>query len=319
MDGLVGYLVPFVIFAGIYAVLSLALNMQWGLTGLFNIGIVAFAGAGAYTSALLTREPSDIFGLGLGLPFPVGLIGAMLVAALLALCVGWITIRLRADYLAIATIGIGEIVRLFLKNEAWLTNGVRGMDRIDRPLIDRGDYGSNLVYMLIVLLLVLAVYLLFERARRSPWGRVLRAVRDNELTAMAAGKNVMSYRLQAFVLGSAVMGLGGALWGHFVGFISPEAFDPMQITFLTWVMLIAGGSGNNKGAVLGALAVWIIWSGSQILTGYLPNDLATQAGAIRMLLVGVMLIVVLLYRPEGLLSEADQRRKDIDRQRTIGG
>ena len=314
MEGLVGYLVPFVIFACIYAVLSLGLNMQWGLTGLFNIGIVAFAGAGAYTSALITRNPSDIFGLGLGLPFPFGLAGAMIVAAILALFVGWITIRLRADYLAIATIGIGEIVRLFLKNEDWLTNGVRGMDRIDRPFIDRGDYGSNLVYMVVVLAIVVAVYWVFERARRSPWGRVLRAVRDNELTAMAAGKNIVSYRLQAFVLGAAVMGLGGALWGHFVGFISPEAFMPMQVTFLTWVMLIAGGSGNNKGAILGALVIWTIWSGSQIVTGYLPNDWSTQAGAIRMLLVGLMLVIVLLYRPEGILSEGHQREQDIRRQ-----
>ena len=167
MEGLVGYLVPFIIFAGIYAVLSLGLNMQWGLTGLFNIGIVAFAGAGAYASALITREPSDIFGVGLGLPFVFGLLGAMVVAGILALFVGWITVRLRADYLAIATIGIGEIVRLFLKNEAWLTNGVRGMDRIDRPFIDRGDYGSNLVYMVVVLVTVALVYWLFERARRA--------------------------------------------------------------------------------------------------------------------------------------------------------
>ncbi|MGP1252926.1 MAG: branched-chain amino acid ABC transporter permease [Kiloniellales bacterium] len=314
MDPLLNYAIFFITIAGIYAVWSLALNVQWGLTGLFNIGIVAFVAVGGYTSVLLTVEPSATFGGGLGLPLAVGFIGAMVTSAILALLVGLITLNLRADYLAIATIGIAEIVRLFLKNEEWLTNGVRGIGGVPRAFADLGPEGLALANMILVLLCVLIVFLLVERARRAPWGRVLRAIRENELTVLASGKTVKYFRLQAFVFGAAIMGLGGALYSHFVGFISPEAFEPLQTTFLVWVMLIAGGSGNTKGAVLGAFIIWAIWSGSQIVTGWLPPELATQAGALRMGLIGLLLVLVLLFRNEGLLSEEDQRRADIARE-----
>jgi len=120
---------------------------------------------------------------------------------------------------------------------------------------------------------------------------------------MAAGKNILSFRLQAFVLGAAIMGLGGAVYAHFVSFISPEAFDPMYATFLVWVMLIAGGSGNNRGAILGCFAIWVVWSGTELLSNMLPPDLITQASAIRLLFVGVLLEVILLVRPQGILPE----------------
>jgi branched-chain amino acid transport system permease protein len=314
MDSLLSYAVFFVSIAGIYGILSLALNVQWGLTGLFNIGIVAFVAIGAYTSVLLTVEPSATFDGGLGLPLPIGFLAAMAVSAALALVVGLITLNLRADYLAIATIGIGEIVRLFLKNEEELTNGVRGIGGVPRPFAELGQVWMPVAQMVLVLVLLLAVYLLVERARRAPWGRVLRAIRENEQTVLASGKSVKSFRLQAFVFGAAVMGLGGALWAHFVGFVSPEAFMPLQTTFLVWVMLIAGGSGNTKGAVLGAFIIWAIWSGSQFATDILPPDMATQAGALRMGLIGLLLVLVLLFRNEGLLSETDQRRGDLARE-----
>ncbi len=314
MESLLNYAIFFLTIAGIYAVWSLALNVQWGLTGLFNIGIVAFVAIGGYTSVLLTVEPSATFDSGLGLPLVVGFVGAMVVSALLAVAVGMITLNLRADYLAIATIGIGEIVRLFLKNEEWLTNGVRGIGGVPRPFAGLGSQGMALAQLALVLVCVLVVFWLVERARRAPWGRVLRAIRENELTVLASGKTVKSFRLQAFVFGAALMGLGGALYSHFVGFVSPEAFMPLQTTFLVWVMLIAGGSGNTKGAVLGALIIWAIWSGSQIVTGWLPPELATQASALRMGLIGLLLVLVLLFRNEGLLSEEDQRRADIARE-----
>ncbi len=314
MDALLSYAVFFVSIAGIYAILSLALNVQWGLTGLFNIGIVAFVAVGAYTSVLLTVEPSATFDGGLGLPLPVGFVGAMVTSAVLAFFVGLITLNLRADYLAIATIGIAEIVRLFLKNEEWLTNGVRGVGGVPRPFAELGQVWMPVAQMLLVLVLLAVVFFLIERARRAPWGRVLRAIRENELTVLASGKTVKAFRLQAFVLGSAIMGLAGALWAHFVGFVSPEAFEPLQTTFLVWVMLIAGGSGNTKGAVLGAFIIWAIWSGSQFATDLLPPEMVTQAGALRMGLIGLLLVLVLLFRNEGLLSESDQRRGDLARE-----
>ncbi len=303
MIGLASYGIFFLTFVGIYAVLALGLNLQWGLCGQFNIGIAGFFAVGAYTSAILTTAPNPAHLGGFGLPFAVGLVVAMAASALLALLIGLITVRLRTDYLAIATIGIAEIVRLVLKNEEWLTNGVRGIAAIPRPLA--GTAGDDpLVYLLIVLFIVGLTYAVLERARLAPWGRVLRAIRENEAGTWAAGKNVTGFRLQAFVLGSAVMGLGGGLFAHFFGFISPEAFLPELTTFLVWVMLIAGGSGNNKGALLGALVIWLVWAGSELITSRLPPELVTQGGALRLLLIGVLIQLILLYRPAGLLPEA---------------
>ena len=301
--GVAGILVYFVTFAGIFGLLTLGLNLQWGSTGLFNIGIAGFFAVGAYASAFLTTDTSGTHLGGAGLPFIIGMAGAMVVSGVIALVIGLITLRLRADYLAIATIGIAEILRLVLKNESWMTNGVRGIAGIDKPWADvLGAGWAQLVFLAIVLMFLSLVYLALERAHRSPWGRVLHAIRENEATAQAVGKNVVRFRLEAFVLGSMIMGLAGGLYAHFFGFISPEAFEPELATFLIWVMLVAGGSGNNRGAILGAFVIWLVWSGTEFLTNRLPADMVTQAGALRLLLIGVLLQVILLTRPQGLLG-----------------
>ncbi|MHA1113341.1 MAG: branched-chain amino acid ABC transporter permease [Alphaproteobacteria bacterium] len=309
LSGIAGYLILFVTFAGVYAVLALGLNLQWGFAGQFNFGIAAFFAVGAYTSAIMTTPPSPAHLGGFDMPFLLGLAAAALVSGTLALLIGAITIRLRTDYLAIATIGIAEIVRLFLKNEDWLTGGVRGLSGIPKPFAEIEGGWPTLIYMVIVVVAVLAVYLFLERAIDSPWGRVLRATRENEPGAAAAGKNVDRVRLQAFVIGSAIMGISGGLFAHFFSFISPEAFDPVFATFLVWIMLISGGSGNNRGAVLGALVIWLVWSGSEILTSRLPAEMITQAGAIRVFLVGFLFQVILLLRPEGILPETPGGRR----------
>lgn len=301
MTGLLNYSVFFLTLAGIYAILTLGLNIQWGYTGMLNIGVGAFFAVGAYTSAILTSAPSDAFLGGFNAPIIVGAVLAMVVSGGLAFVIGLITLPLRSDYLAIATIGIAEIVRLVLKNEAWLTNGVRGIAGIPKPLswLTASAWG-----LLLVVLVVLAlVFWACDRAYRSPWGRVLRGIREDEPATLAAGKNVLSFRLQAFVLGAMFMGLAGALYAHFVGFISPEAFQPEFATFIVWVMLIAGGSGNTRGAVLGAFVIWGIWSGTELLTNLLPAALVTRASALRLLLIGVLLQVILLTRSQGLLPE----------------
>ena len=300
MEGALAYAVFFLTFASVYALLALGLNVQWGYTGMLNVGVAAFFAVGAYTSAILTTPESANHLGGFGLPFWVGFIGAMIVSAILAAGVGWITLNLRSDYLAIASIGIAEIVRLFLKNEEWLTNGVRGIAGIPRPLAELPGL-EPLKLLALALALVALVYWANERAYRSPWGRVLRAIRDNETATRAMGKNSLAFRVQAFCLGAAIMGLAGAYYAHFVGFISPEAFDPIFATFIVWVMLIAGGSGNNKGAILGAFVIWGVWSGSEWLTTRMPAEFQTQAGAVRVLLIGVLLQVILASRPGGLL------------------
>ncbi|KAA5607517.1 branched-chain amino acid ABC transporter permease [Roseospira marina] len=307
MDGLLTYGVFFLTQAGIYAVLALGLNVQYGLTGQINIGIAGFFAVGAYTSAIVTTHPSTAHLGGFNLPFPVGVVAAMATSALVAAAIGRITMRLRSDYLAIATIGIAEIIRLALKNEDWLTNGVRGIPGIPRPFSE--TLGANpLISLGVVLGFVAFAFWMVERARSAPWGRVLRAIRENEDGVSAAGKDVAHFRLQAFVFGASLMGMAGALYAHFIGFISPEAFLPLYGTFLVWVMLIAGGAGNNWGALVGALAIWVLWSATQFMTDALGAEYATQAGALRVLLIGVLLQVILIARPQGLLPERGARK-----------
>lgn len=311
-----GYWAGFGVLVGIYAIFSLGLNVHWGYTGLFNIGIAGFFALGAYTTSLLTTTPPDpaIFedfkfggnlpellgalNLGIDLWFFLGITGAAIVCSIVALIVGWVTLRLRDDYLAISTLGIAESVRLVFLNEKWLGNGSRGLFRIPQFLEDLVPSSSyDALYFVVVALILAVLLLVVERAIRSPWGRVLRAIREDEMTAAASGKNVFRFKLQAFVLGAAIMGVGGALFAHSVRFIDPFTFDPLLATFIIWVMLMIGGSGNNLGAILGAFVVWAIWSWTQFLPGVLQDP------DFRFFMIGVLLVVVIIIRPGGILPE----------------
>lgn len=326
--GILNYVIFFAITAGTYAILSLGLNIQWGYTGLFNIGVAGFYALGAYTSALLSGPPPAgvdwrTFG-GFELPFIFGLLGAAIVSGFVAFLIGVPTLRLKADYLAIATIGIAETIRLILKNESWLTNGVFGLRHIPSPLYtpirngieaflqdhpslppwlhDLIAKGYNWFYLFLILAVLAVLYLMIERIIRSPWGRVLKAIREDEDAAAMSGKDTFRLKLQSLVLGAMIMGIGGSLYGHYARFISPLSFEPLYGTFIIWVMLILGGSGNNKGAILGAFFIWGIWAGTDFLTTYLPFT-ASQSAALRIIIIGIILQVVLIWRPRGLLGE----------------
>jgi branched-chain amino acid transport system permease protein len=304
LTGLFFYGVSLLILGGIYAILCLALNIQWGMGGLFNAGIAGFYAVGAYTSAILTTAASSKHLGGFSLPVPLGLVGAAILAGLAGWAVAKICVRLKSDYLAMASIGIAEILRLVVVNESWLTNGSLGMSRVPRPLSDfTTGRMSDIVFLGFVWLVVLLVYVAATRLHDSPWGRSLRAIRDNEVSAAAVGKNVERFRIQTFVIGCAVMGIAGALSAHYFRFLSPTATDPLLVTFLTWVMLMAGGSGNNRGAILGALVIWTLWSVTEIFTNRLPPEWATRSSFIRMLIVGLLLQVVLQRFRAGLLPE----------------
>ena len=315
VSGVVSYLAGFVIMAGIYAVFALGLNVHWGFTGLFNIGIAGFFALGAYTTALLTTQPPDpqlfedfkfggnwsglpFLDLGVDLWFFLGLGAAAAVCGIIALLIGYVTLRLRDDYLAIATLGIAETVRLLFLNEKWIANGSKGLYRIPKFL---GEWVApehyDYLYLVVVLVILALLFLAVERAVKSPWGRVLRAIREDEVAAEASGKNVFTFKLQAFVLGAVIMGVGGALFAHNVRFLSPLTFDPLLATFIIWAMLMVGGAGNNRGAILGAFIVWGIWTGTQFLPGVFsdPN--------FRFFMIGVLIVAVILVRPGGMLGE----------------
>ncbi len=307
--GLTLYATALLTMGGIYAVLTLGLNLHWGVTGLFNAGIAGFFAVGAYATALLTAPPGATPSGGLGLPVATGWAAAMLLSGALAWAIGKICLRLRSDYLAMATIGIAEILRLIVKNELWLTNGSRGIAGVPRPFEQLAQPWAELAFLLLVLAVLAIAYLLLETAVRSPWGRVMRAIRDDEAAAAAAGKDVAAFRLQAFVLGSMLMGLGGALSAHYFKYIGPEATQPLLATFLVWVMLIVGGSGRNAGAVAGAFLVWALWSATELLTNRLPPDWLTRAAYLRVFLIGFILQVVLQRHAGGVLPERTAVRR----------
>lgn len=210
--GLMFYFVSFLIAGGIYAILCLALNIQWGMGGLFNAGIAGFFAVGAYTSAIVTTQASDKHLGGFGMPVPVGLLMAAVLAGLVGWAVAKICVRLKSDYLAMASIGIAEILRLVIVNESWLTNGSLGISGIPRPF-DGWVQGraADFVFLGYVWMVVAIVYFISARLHDSPWGRTLRAIRDNAESAQAAGKDVDWFRLQTFVIGAAIMGLAGGL------------------------------------------------------------------------------------------------------------
>ena len=304
LTGLLFYLVSLLIAGGIYALLCLALNIQWGMGGLFNAGIAGFFAVGAYTSALLTTAASSKHVGGFELPVIVGLVGAGVLAGLAGWVVAKICVRLKSDYLAMASIGISESLRLIIVNESWLTNGSLGIAGLPRPLDDFFQGRTlDVFYLVFVWSIVLVVYLFSQRLYDSPWGRSLRAIRDNEVSAAAVGKDVEKFRVQTFVIGCAIMGVAGALAAHYFRFLSPSATDPLMITFLVWVMLMAGGSGNNIGAIMGAVGIWTIWSATEIFTSRLPPEWITRSSYIRMLLVGFLLQVVLQRFRAGIFPE----------------
>lgn len=306
MIGLISYFAFFLTVALIFGIVTLGLDLQWGKTGIFNAGVVGFYAIGAYGFAILTAPASPAFLGNFGLPWGIGILGAMLISAFAALLVGLATIRLRDDYLSVASFGIAVTIQLIVTNWQPMTGGTMGIGQLPNPTRGLFEFRlwNGLAYLALVATVLALVCYALTRMTRSPWGRVLRAMREDEPAARTLGKNTVAFRLQCFVIGSTLMGLGGALYASFTGFVSPADFLPI-VTFLVWTMLIVGGSGNAHGALLGAILVWGIWSmlGAAIAR-FLPVGLQAQAGAVQAIFIGVVLVLVLLYRPRGLVGEA---------------
>lgn len=313
--GLLSFLVSFAIVGGIYAIFSMGLNAQWGYTGLLNFGIAGFFAIGAYTSALVTLPlPTGTLAdyvdqaIGLNMPFLVGVAAAAIASGLVAVLVGLLSLRLRGSYLAISTIGIAETIRLFFNNESWLANGPEGLVGLPQPLhnlVPPRYY--NFIYLGIVLIFLVVIYIALESGIRSPWGRVLRAIREDEVMVEADGKSVFLFELQSLVVGAMIMGIGGALYAHYQSAIQPGLFNSTFGTFIIWTMLTLGGTGNNKGAILGGFLVWAIWTWSTFFINQIvPASFATRAPFIRYVLIGVLLVTILLVRPRGIIGEERQ-------------
>ena len=305
MIGVASYLVFFVTVASILAIAVMGLNLQWGNTGLFNGGVAAFVGIGGYTTIILGGTPQvGQFG-GFDLPFLIAVIGAVLAAGALAWIVGIATIRLRHDYFAIATFGVAVAFESFVRNTDRLTGGAKGLRGFERPL--EGIVGDPLLYnagfLVVTLVLLTAIYFFLYRLVQSPFGRLLRAIREDEVAATALGKNPARIRLIAFITGAMIMGLSGSLYATFYAFISPQDVLPI-LTFQIWAMLIVGGAGNLRGGILGAFFMWLIWTASGwALAKFAPVEAQSYAGTLQYILIGGIIVAMLLWRPQGLLPE----------------
>jgi neutral amino acid transport system permease protein len=363
------YFVSLTIWAGLYAIFALGLNLQWGFTGLINFGHVAFATLGAYTTVLLSLQ---------GVPMAIAALGGAALAALLGLAIGVSTLRLREDYLAIVTIGVSEVIRLLVLNEEWLTQGAFGVQRYPLPLdipltlpgkllifgiftliaifalwqlwrslgrqwreaervsetsyqprkpatiliggvlatvtivalysngaIALSHYNYKAGLMVLVLIVLVLVYAGLEFLVRSPWGRVLKAIREDEEIPKALGKNVFWYKLQSFMLGGAIAGLAGAFLAWQLTTIYPTNFEPL-LTFNAWIIVILGGSGSNAGTLLGAVIFWAYDSLTRFILPQLTILNDSQLGALRIMVIGLILMVLMIWRPQGILGKKEE-------------
>lgn len=295
---MISYLVFILVICGIYALLAQSLTLSWGLTGLVNLGLVGFYAIGAYASAMLTKWG--------GAPILVGLAAALAAGALAGLIVTFSTLRLREDYLAIVTLGFAEVVRIVASNEIWLTGGTDGISGLPAPF--PRDWGANyhLAMLALVSAVVIVVTLAVRRLAASPWGRALRAIREDQTVAAVAGKNVVRFKAEAFALSTAIAGLAGALYGHYASFIAPELFQPLT-TIYVFLAVTAGGVGRASGAALGAYALVLFLESTRFMAELVPGMTALRAAALREIIVGASLIVLLRLKPQGLLPERNQK------------
>lgn len=320
---------------GIY--LLIAITATWGASQLHRIGvpkkaktiITIIVFAISYLAVVSALEPvadkieanAGFIG-GLGLPVFVGWIVGGIFAGFIAYYIGHICLGLRSDYLAIATLGIAEIIKALLKNADWLTQGTLTVSPLPWPVPTPNDIGfvaARASYLAVMVVILIAVFLLLQRAYRAPWGRMMRAIRDNEVSSAAMGKDVNKRRLEIFIVGSIIMGIGGAALATSVRIFDPSGFLPLNHTFLIWVMVIMGGSGNNLGVIFGSIFVYIIYTVSEPATlivfealqtyGKLwfdwdaPGDLMSRALQMRVFIIGLTITLVLRYAPKGVLPE----------------
>jgi len=352
--------------SAVYAIAVLALNIQWGYTGLFNIGVAGFMAVGAYTTVILSADPGGV-PPGFGLPLPIGVLGGILAAVVIGLVAALPALRLDADYLAIVTVAFSEIIRLTLNSPVLIdiTGGASGFDNLPTSpvqsilLTDPGSIISeptalgsfvfglgepldltrivmiNIVYTLGVLVVLLLVYLVLERAGKSPFGRVLKAIREDEVAAQSLGKNTQSFKVRAFALGCGLMGLAGILW-YAMGpraSVVPANFRP-ELTFYIFIALILGGAGSNTGSIIGgAVFASLLYEAPPLLSDVavklladynvaLPSApdnvvvtlstgdplavvafLLANIDTLRFMFMGALLVLLVQYKPDGILGD----------------
>jgi branched-chain amino acid transport system permease protein len=305
------YATTLLVYAGVDIIACIALNLQFGLSGLVNFGFIIFQAAGAYTAAVLSMPPDTANGgfqkyiLGLQLPFPVPWLGGAIVGGLLAIPIGLVVLRrLRSDYQAIALLVISVIANTLITNVRPVLNGAAGLSLVPQPLADRIDAsteGYQWLYVAVTALCCVGVLFVANRIANSPYGRSLRAMRENELAATALGKNLVALKLTMFVVGGVVAGLSGGVLVSFIGLWAPAGWLYPE-TIIIFAAVIVGGRGNNWGAILGAL---LVPAGFEEVTRFIPSfGPPGLIPAIQWVAIGSLIIGFLWFRPKGILPES---------------
>ncbi len=292
-----GYIDHLLILVCIYIILSVSLNLITGYVGLLNLGHAAFFGIGAYASALLVKV--------VGVPWPAALVLGAILAGIAGLLIGIPCLRLRGDYLAIATLGFGEIIRAVMKNWTSLTRGPRGIPGIPKPELFGYAFTDNGAYLLLSFIIMLIVVFIVWRMVASPFGRVLRAIREDEIGALTLGKNIVKYKLIALSTGAFFAGIAGSLYAHYITFIDPSSFTLLE-TVLIVSMAVLGGLGSITGSVIGAIILILLPEPLRFLD--LPSYVKA---AMRQIIYSIILILLIIFRPEGLLGEGAMRTSTI--------
>ncbi len=293
-------MISFLVLLGIVvcfsAILALALNFQWGLGGMVNFGLAGFYALGAYAcSLLILKGGANTF---------VATLGAMAIVAAACALTALVTLRVtEEDYFAIVTLGVGEMLRLVALNEDWLTKGALGLSGIPRPLAHLIPAEVYVYFLLgLSVALLLATLWALNVLARSPFGRTVRALREDDVVAATLGKNVLWARVRVFAIGGAFIGLAGALHAFYYQYIDPTQFTNIVIAY-AFMAVIAGGRGAHAGAIWGATAVMVLLEGSRFLKDVIPALDSDQLAAIRIIIIGVGLILLLIFRPQGFLRE----------------
>jgi branched-chain amino acid transport system permease protein len=288
------YLVTILTLVCIAIILGLSLNLQWGLCGMVNFGMAGFFALGAYSAALVALSGAGTF---------AATVAAAAICALACAATALISLRLSEEYLAILTLGFGEVIRLVILSEEWLTGGSLGLPGIPRPLwglVSEKNY--ELLFLGLLVLVVLGLFIALEILVRSPFGRAIRAVREDDIVVATLGKNVTALRVKAFAVGGAIIGVAGAFHAFYLTYIDPSQFSAITTAY-TFMAVIAGGRGSNKGLLLGAAVIMCLIEGSRFLKDVVQVLDATQLAAIRLILIGLGLILFLIYRPQGFARE----------------
>jgi branched-chain amino acid transport system permease protein len=308
MSNIILFLASVIALIGIYALLTLAVNLHYGYAGLLSFGIVGFVAVGAYTYAIVTRGApvgEDVYHFYFNQPWWVGFLAAGAVTTIFAFIIGLPTLRVEGDYLLIVTFAFAEVIQDLLSNEGYLTNGTRGFINIHQPfreLIPGKNYQLFLAGLIIVIVVI--VYLIAQRIGNAPFGRTLRSMRDNEPASLAIGKNVYRFKMQTFLIGAAICGFAGAMYTWYMTLALPSLFG-MSVSFAAWIALIIGGQGNNKGAIVGT----IVLLGAQQAFKFiqLTPAMAPIISSVQLIMEGLVLIVILRFWPTGLIPEKSPR------------